>query len=77
MKITPRRELLARNGITMPQFNECVSVGMAAEVVSQVYEGGRSYNLVVRAADTEIPFTDFPHIISRRLYGAAQHSGED
>lgn len=59
MKITPHRELLARNGITLPQFNECISVGMAGEVVSQVYEGGRSYNLVVRAADAEMPYTDF------------------
>lgn len=59
MKIRPHRELLARNGITLPQFNECISVGMAGEVVSQVYEGGRNYNLVVRANDTEVPFTDF------------------
>lgn len=59
MKIKPRRELLARNGITMPEFNECISVAMAGETVSQIYEGGRSYNLVVRAADAEIPYTDF------------------
>jgi len=59
LKIRPRRELLARNGITMPEFNECISVGMAGETVSQVYEGGRSYNLVVRSAENEMPFTDF------------------
>lgn len=59
LKIRPRRELLARNGITMPQFNECISVGMAGEVVSQVYEGGRSFNLVVRSGDVQMPFTDF------------------
>lgn len=59
LKIRPRRELLARNGITMPEFNECLSVGMAGEVVSQVYEGGRSFNLVVRSGDIEMPFTDF------------------
>ncbi len=59
LKIRPRREILARNGITMPQFNECISVGMAGEIVSQVYEGGRSYNLVVRSAENEMPFTDF------------------
>lgn len=59
LKIRPHRELLARNGITMPQFNECISVGMAGEVVSTVYEGGRSYNLVVRSADAQMPFTDF------------------
>lgn len=59
LKIRPRRALLARNGITMPQFNQCISVGMAGEVVSQVYEGGRNYNLVVRSQETEMPFTDF------------------
>lgn len=59
LKIRPRRELLARNGITMPQFNECISVGMSGETVSQVYEGGRSFNLVVRSGDAEMPFTDF------------------
>lgn len=66
LKIRPRRELLARYGITMPQFNECISVGMSGETVSQVYEGGRSFNLVLRSADSEVrqtdshvPFTDF------------------
>ena len=58
LKIKPRRELLARNGITMPQFNECISVGMAGEAVSMVYEGGRSFNLVVRSADAQTPFAD-------------------
>lgn len=59
IKIRPRREILARYGITMPQFNECISVGMAGEAVSQVYEGGRSYNLVVRSDGNEVPFSDF------------------
>ena len=51
LKIVPRRELLARYGITLPQFNEFVSVNMAGEVVSQVYEKGKSFNLVVRASE--------------------------
>ena len=51
LKIVPRRELLARYGITLPQFNEFVTVNMAGEVVSQVYEKGKSFNLVVRASE--------------------------
>lgn len=51
LKIVPRRELLARYGITLPQFNAFVTVNMAGEVVSQVYEKGKSFNLVVRASE--------------------------
>lgn len=49
LKIVPRREMLARYGITLPAFNEFVAVNMAGEVVSQVYEQGKTFNLVVRA----------------------------
>lgn len=51
LKITPRRELLVRNGISLPEFNEFLAVNLAGETVSQVYEAGRSFNLVVRADD--------------------------
>ena len=46
--IKPRREMLARYGITMPQFSEFVSACLAGEAVSQVYEQGKSFDLVVR-----------------------------
>ena len=46
--IRPRREMLARYGITMPQFSEFVSACLAGEAVSQVYEQGKSFDLVVR-----------------------------
>ena len=46
--IKPRREMLARHGITMPQFSEFVSACLAGEAVSQVYEQGKSFDLVVR-----------------------------
>jgi CzcA family heavy metal efflux pump len=49
LKIVPRREMLARYGITMPEFAEFVSVNMGGEVVSQVYEDGKSFDLTVRA----------------------------
>ena len=53
LKIIPRREMLAKYGISLPQFNEFVTVNMAGEVVSQVYEQGKAFNLVVRSAETD------------------------
>lgn len=49
LKITPRPQMLARYGISEPQFNEFISVMLVGEIVSQVYEEDRSFNLVVRA----------------------------
>ena len=49
LKIIPRREMLAKYGISQPRFYEFVTVNMAGEVVSQVYEQGTAFNLVVRA----------------------------
>lgn len=49
LKIIPRPQILARYGISEPQFNEFISVMLAGETVSQVYEEDRSFNLVVRA----------------------------
>ena len=52
IKIVPKREMLARYGISMPAFSEFVTVNMAGETVSQVYEQGKAFNLVVRAAES-------------------------
>ncbi len=49
--IIPRRDLLARYGITMPEFVEFVNVAMAGEVVSQVYDESRTFDLTVRIKD--------------------------
>lgn len=49
VKIIPRRELLVRNGISLPEFNEFLAVNLQGETVSQVYEGGRAFNLIVKA----------------------------
>ncbi|MCF0160455.1 MAG: efflux RND transporter permease subunit, partial [Bacteroidaceae bacterium] len=49
LSIVPRREMLARYGITLPELNEFIAVAMAGETVSQVYEADRVFNLVVRA----------------------------
>jgi CzcA family heavy metal efflux pump len=49
LSITPKHELLAKHGISLPEFNEFITVHLAGEVVSQVYEQGKAFNLVVRA----------------------------
>lgn len=51
LTIKPRREMLARYGITLPEFAEFVRVCLAGEVVSLVYEQGRSFDLTVRAEE--------------------------
>ena len=51
LKIEPRREVLARYGITLPQFAEYVNVLLGGEVVSNVFEGNRSFDLTVKVKD--------------------------
>ena len=53
LKIVPKREMLAKYGISLPQFSEFVQVNMAGEFVSQVYEKGKTFNLVVRADEAD------------------------
>lgn len=48
LKITPNRVLLAKYGITLPEFSEFVNANLAGEVVSQVYEQGKSFDLIVK-----------------------------
>lgn len=48
LKITPNRVLLAKYGVTLPQFAEFVNANLAGEVVSQVYEQGSSFDLTVK-----------------------------
>ena len=49
LKITPNREMLQRQGISLPEFNEFVAVNMAGEAVSQVNDNGKTFNIIVRA----------------------------
>ena len=49
--ISPKREMLARYGISLPEFSEFVNVCLAGEAVSQVYEKGKSFDLTVRVKD--------------------------
>lgn len=56
--IRPRRTLLASYGITLPQFAECVNVALGGEVVSQVQDGSKTFDLTVRMADEDINSID-------------------
>lgn len=51
LSITPKREMLARYGISLPEFAEVVRVMMEGEVVSTVYEGNRSFDLTLKVND--------------------------
>ena len=49
--ISPKREMLAKYGISLLEFSEFVNVCLAGEAVSQVYEKGKSFDLTVRVKD--------------------------
>lgn len=51
LQIVPKREMLAKYGITLPEFTEIVNVMLAGESVSLVYEGNRSFDLTLKVDD--------------------------
>lgn len=51
LKIEPKREVLAKYGLSLPEFAEIVNVMLAGEVVSQVYEGNKAFDLTVKVND--------------------------
>ena len=51
LKITPKREMLAKYGITLPQFSDFITVMLSGEVVSQVYIDGKSFDLTLKVAE--------------------------
>ncbi|MDR2383408.1 MAG: CusA/CzcA family heavy metal efflux RND transporter [Prevotellaceae bacterium] len=51
LKIEPKRDMLAKYGVTLPEFAEIVNVMLAGEVVSQVYEGNRAFDLTLKVND--------------------------
>ena len=53
LHITPRRELMARYGITMPQFSQFVNIALSGIVVSSVYDDGLPYDLTLKVADDD------------------------
>lgn len=51
LKITPKRELMAKYGISLPEFAESVSILLGGEVVSQVFEGDKAFDLLLKVDD--------------------------
>ncbi len=51
LQIRADREALARYGITMEEFNHFISLAFAGEKVADIYEGQRSYDLIIRLND--------------------------
>lgn len=51
LNIVPRREMLARYGITLGEFAETVEVLLEGSVTGQVYEGSKAFDLTVKADD--------------------------
>lgn len=51
LKIIPRRDIMAKYGVPMSDFREMISVLLMGEVVGQVYEQERSFDIVVRSAE--------------------------
>ncbi len=51
LTITPKRELLAKYGIPLPEFEEYINVMLGGEAVSQVYDDGKSFYLTVKTSD--------------------------
>ena len=58
LKIEPKREVLAKYGIGIPEFAEIVNVLLAGEVVSQVYEGNRTFDLTLKVNDNSRETTE-------------------
>ena len=51
LQIKPKRDMLAKYGITLPQFSEFINVALSGQVVSQVNENGRIFDLTVKVDD--------------------------
>ena len=51
LQIKAKRDILNHYGITIGEFNEFVDVAFAGEKVSEIYEGAKTFDLVLRFDD--------------------------
>lgn len=51
LQIVPRREMLARYGVTLAEFSEYVGVALAGETVSEIYDGSATFDLTIKVDD--------------------------
>ena len=49
--IIPKRDMMAKYGITLPEFEEYINVMLNGEVVSLVYENGQNFDLTVKTSE--------------------------
>ncbi|MDO5572228.1 MAG: efflux RND transporter permease subunit [Bacteroidales bacterium] len=52
LKIVPKREMLSKYGISVPEFAEYINVLLGGEIVSQVYEGAKNFDLTLKVQDS-------------------------
>lgn len=53
LQIKPKRDMLAKYGIPLLEFSEFINVALSGKVVSQVYEGGKVFDLTVKVHDDD------------------------
>ena len=53
LQIKPKRDMLAKYDIPLPEFSEFINVALSGKVVSQVYEGGKVFDLTVKVHDDD------------------------
>ncbi len=53
LQIKPKRDMLAKYGIPLPEFSEFINVALSGKVVSQVYEGGKVFDLTIKVHDDD------------------------
>ena len=53
LQIKPKRDMHAKYGIPLPEFSEFINVALSGKVVSQVYEGGKVFDLTVKVHDDD------------------------
>lgn len=58
LSITPRRDMLARYGITLKDFTEFIDVALAGKAMSQVYDNGLPYDITLKFEENARNTTD-------------------
>ncbi len=48
LQIVPNRAMLAKYGMTLPEFNDLVLYGLSGQQVGEIFEGSASFDLVIR-----------------------------
>lgn len=53
LQIIPKRDMLARYGISLPQFSGFIQIALSGRTVSQVNESGKIFDLTVKVKDAD------------------------